>query len=107
MRRTRAIVISLALTLACQVSLGVAATISDPLLDPLCDYPVQSVAQYLSKSLHGSIEVEALRGSLFGSPLLQQWPPARDGAGPRGPRPGIGNPPEVPNPGMGVGQRRR
>ncbi|HXH14273.1 MAG TPA: translocation/assembly module TamB domain-containing protein [Alphaproteobacteria bacterium] len=80
MRRVRAITIGLALAAACPVYLSAAVPISDPLLDPLRDYLVRSVAQYLSKSLDGSIEVEALRGSLFGSPVLHNVV-ARDAQG--------------------------
>src|SRR5262252_261181 len=43
----------------------------DPVLDPLRDFLVRHVTRFVTKSLQGSVEVGALRGSLLGSPVLQ------------------------------------
>jgi hypothetical protein len=59
---------------------GTAASILDPLLKPLRDYLVRAAAQYLSGAINGTIEVGALRGSLFSGPVLQQVV-VRDGEG--------------------------
>src|SRR5262249_38733641 len=44
---------------------------ADPLLDPLRDLFIRTVTRFVTKSLKGSFEVGALRGSLLGSPVLQ------------------------------------
>ena len=47
------------------------AAASDPLLDPLRDIAVRTITRFVTKSLPGSLEVGALRGSLFSAPVLQ------------------------------------
>jgi uncharacterized protein involved in outer membrane biogenesis len=51
---------------------GMAASIADSLLNPLRDYLVRAAARYLSRAINGTIEVGALRGSLFSALALQQ-----------------------------------
>src|SRR5215468_2593532 len=43
----------------------------DPVLDPLRDRLVRTVSRLVSRSFKGALEVGALRGSLLGSPVLQ------------------------------------
>src|SRR5215217_7509042 len=47
------------------------ATAFDPVLDPLRDRLVQAVSRFVSRSFQGELEVGGLRGSLLGSPVLQ------------------------------------
>jgi hypothetical protein len=71
MCRFRLATVSIAvLFLLWQSGHGSAASITDPLLDPLRDYLINTVAKYVSDAIRGTIEVGALRGSLFGSPVL-------------------------------------
>jgi uncharacterized protein involved in outer membrane biogenesis len=71
-RRLVAIVTSTLLLLPWFAYNGTAASIADPLLNPLRDYLVRAAARYLSRAINGTIEVGALRGSLFSAPVLQQ-----------------------------------
>src|SRR5215813_8164365 len=43
----------------------------DPVLDPLRDRLARTVSRLVTKSFQGALEVGALRGSLLGSPVLQ------------------------------------
>ena len=43
----------------------------DPVLDPLRDRLVRIVSRFVSRSFKGELEVGGLRGSLLGSPVLQ------------------------------------
>ena len=43
----------------------------DPVLDPLRDRLVRAVSRFVTKSFKGELEVGGLRGSLLGSPVLQ------------------------------------
>ena len=43
----------------------------DPVLDPLRDRLVRTVSRFVTRSFKGALEVGALRGSLLGSPVLQ------------------------------------
>ena len=43
----------------------------DPVLDPLRDRLARTVSRFVSRSFKGALEVEGLRGSLLGSPVLQ------------------------------------
>ena len=45
-------------------------TVVHPLYEPLRDPLVRLVTSMVSRSLHGSLEVGALRGSLFSAPVL-------------------------------------
>lgn len=45
---------------------------ADILLDPLRDFLVQTVTKIISKSLNGTLEVGALRGSLLSAPTLHE-----------------------------------
>src|SRR5262249_50546416 len=45
-------------------------TVVNPLYVPLRDALVRTVTRSLSQSLHGSVEIGALRGSLFSAPVL-------------------------------------
>jgi hypothetical protein len=67
-----AIVTATLLLLSCFAYDGAAASIADSLLNPLRDYLVRAAARYLSRAINGTIEVGALRGSLFSAPVLQQ-----------------------------------
>src|SRR5215471_11174153 len=52
------------------VSLLLYYTVVNPLYAPLRDALVRTVTRTLSQSLHGSVEIGALRGSLFSAPVL-------------------------------------
>jgi hypothetical protein len=71
-RQLVAIVTSTLLLLSWFAYDGRAASIADSLLNPLRDYLVRAAARYLSRAINGTIEVGALRGSLFSAPVLQQ-----------------------------------
>jgi hypothetical protein len=71
-RQLVAIVTSTLLLLSWFAYDGMAASIADSLLNPLRDYLVGAAARYLSRAINGTIEVGALRGSLFSAPVLQQ-----------------------------------
>src|SRR5262249_7712168 len=43
----------------------------DPVLDPLRDRLVRTVSRFVTRSFKGELEVGGLRGSLLGSPVLQ------------------------------------
>src|SRR5262245_51165386 len=43
----------------------------DPVLDPLRDMMARTITRFATRSLQGSVEVGALRGSLLSSPVLQ------------------------------------
>ena len=43
----------------------------DPVLDPLRDRLARTVSRFVTRSFKGALEVEGLRGSLLGSPVLQ------------------------------------
>ena len=43
----------------------------DPVLDPLRDHLARTVSRFVSRSFKGALEVGGLRGSLLGSPVLQ------------------------------------
>jgi hypothetical protein len=79
-RKLVAIVSSTLLLLSWFAYDGTAASILAPLLNPLRDYLVRAAAQYVSRAIDGTIEVGALRGSLFSAPVLQQVA-VRDGEG--------------------------
>jgi hypothetical protein len=70
-RQLVAIVSSTLLLLSWFACDGTAASILDSLLNPLRDYLVRAAARYLSEVINGTIEVDALRGSLFSAPVLQ------------------------------------
>jgi hypothetical protein len=43
----------------------------DPVLDPLRDLLARTITRFVTRSFRGTLEVGALRGSLLGSPVLQ------------------------------------
>src|SRR4030095_1412656 len=69
LQRTRSVQFALIL-LILMGSWGQAAAF-DPVLDPLRDRLVRTVSRFVTKSFKGELEVGGLRGSLLGSPVLQ------------------------------------
>src|SRR5215831_10139750 len=70
MRRKLKIAAYLALMLLGGLLLLTYYTVVNPLYVPLRDALVRTVTRTLSQSLHGSVEIGALRGSLFSAPVL-------------------------------------
>src|SRR5499426_2425587 len=70
MRRKLKIAAYLALMLLGSLILLLYYTVVNPLYMPLRDALVRTVTRKLSQSLHGSVEIGALRGSLFSAPVL-------------------------------------
>src|SRR5262249_23776643 len=70
MRRKLKIAAYLTLMLLGGLLLLMYYTVVNPLYMPLRDALVRTVTRKLSQSLHGSVEIGALRGSLFSAPVL-------------------------------------
>src|SRR5215475_3766782 len=69
LRQTRSI--QCALVLLMLMSSWSHATAFDPVLDPLRDRLARTVSRFVTRSFKGELEVGGLRGSLLGSPVLQ------------------------------------
>src|SRR5262245_51316318 len=69
LRRIRSV--QYALVLLMLVSSWSHAAAFDPVLDPLRDRLVRTVSRFVTRSFKGELEVGGLRGSLLGSPVLQ------------------------------------
>ena len=70
-RLRRASSVQCALVLLVLLGTWSRAAAYDPVLDPLRDLFARSVTRFVTRSFRGTLEVEALRGSLLGSMVLQ------------------------------------
>ena len=70
-RLRRASSVQCALVLLVLLGAWSRAAAYDPVLDPLRDLFAWSVTKFVTRSFRGTLEVEALRGSLLGSMVLQ------------------------------------
>jgi autotransporter translocation and assembly factor TamB len=64
-------IVQYALVLLMLMSSWSHAAAFDPVLDPLRDRLVRTVSKFVTRSFKGELEVGGLRGSLLGSPVLQ------------------------------------